>query len=428
MKTIKFEYGKKGLDIKVDPSWNTTVIKPVKQQAITNPINAIRGIIQHPLGSIPLQEIIKNKEKLESICIVVSDATRPLPSYLILNSLILELNSYGLENDLITILIASGLHRPSNNQEIKRIIGKKYHNKIKVVNHIAKDKSTLQYIGDLNHNTPIFINKLYFESDLKILTGYVEPHFFFGFSGGQKSIVPGIAGIETIMANHSALNIASPFSRFGIYENNPMIEMSTEIAKITGVDFIINVCINEKHQITKMAAGNVEYVRKKLVNYQLEHVFKKIDDQFDIVVCGNGGYPLDLDLYQSVKSMAIGEMVVKQGGTIISVNECSDGIGIGHDEFKNLLFSGMNPKEIYDKILKNEIIIPDQWEIQILTRVMSRAEIYLISKLNKNELGNIGLKYAKNVENAISEALRTHGDDSSILFLPNGPQVLPKLI
>jgi nickel-dependent lactate racemase len=263
---------------------------------------------------------------------------------------------------------------------------------------------------------------------LKILTGYVEPHFFFGFSGGRKSIVPGIAGVETIMANHSAKNIASPFSRFGIYENNPMAIMSTDIAKKVGSDFVINVCINEAHQITKIAAGDIEEVHKNLVAYQLKHVFKEIDKPFDIVVCGNGGYPLDLSLYQAVKSMAIGEIAVKQGGTIISVNECSDGVGIEQDEFKELLFSGMSPEEIYNKVLKKEIEVPDQWEIQVLTRVMKKAEVYVISRLKEKEIGNIGLKYALSVENAIFEAFKIHGENASILFLPNGPQVIPKLV
>ncbi|NHJ23964.1 MAG: nickel-dependent lactate racemase [Candidatus Lokiarchaeota archaeon] len=427
MKSIRFEYGKQGLNLKLQPSWNVTIIKPVKQKPLSNPIKSLREAIQYPSGFPSLHDIIKNKEKIESICIVVSDATRPVPSYLIIDAIIEELNNNGLENKLITILIATGLHHPSNEKEIKRIVGEKYYNKVRVVNHIAKDNESLQYIGYYEEEIPVLINRLYIESDLKILTGYVEPHFFFGFSGGKKSICPGIAGKETIMANHSAKNIASPFSRFGIYESNPMAIMSTEIAKKVGTDFVINVCINEFHKITKIATGDIEEVHRQLVKYQLEHIFTEIDKPFDIVVCGNGGYPLDLNLYQAVKSMAIGEIAVKQGGTIISVNECSDGIGIGQDEFKELLFSGLKSTEIYDKVLKKEIEVPDQWEIQVLTRVMQKAKVYVISKLKENEIGNIGLKYAVSVEEAISNSLKIHGKDARILILPNGPQILPKL-
>ena len=206
-----------------------------------------------------------------------------------------------------------------------------------------------------------------------------------------------------------------------------MAEISSGIVKKMDIDFTVNVCINEKHQITKALAGNLENVHYELVQYQLEHVFKPLRQPFDIVVCGNGGYPLDINLYQAVKSMAIGEMAVKPGGTIISVNECSDGIGVNQDDFRDLLFSGLAPKDIHNMILKKEIVVPDQWEIQILARIMQKAEIYVISRLKGHELGNIGLKYANSVENAILKALKTHGNAASILLLPHGPLVLPKL-
>ena len=260
---------------------------------------------------------------------------------------------------------------------------------------------------------------------MKIITGYVEPHFFFGFAGCRKSIIPGIAGEETIQANHSAENIASPFSRFGIFKENPLHKNSLEITDLVGVDFTINVCINEHHQVVKVIAGNYKYVQEILVEYQLNHIFREINELYDIVICGNGGYPLDLNLYQAVKSMAIGEMAVKEGGTIISVNECVD--GIGKEKFKDLIFSGMTPKILHDKILKKEIVVPDQWEIQILARILMKAEVVIVSELREDEIGNKGLKYARTVEDGIKIALKKHGPKAKILILPNGPQVLPLL-
>ena len=428
MKTVTFDYGKNGIKIRIDPSWNVTIIEPITQKALINPIESLRIAIQNPLGGRLLEDIVREKEKLESICIVVSDATRPVPSHLIIEAIVSELEALGIESSLITILIATGLHRSSNTEEAQRIVGKKYYNKVKVINHNAKDDNAHQQIGYLDDGTPISINTLFLTSDLKIITGYVEPHFFFGFSGGAKAILPGIAGKETIMYNHSAKNIASPYSRFGIYEKNPMAEISSGIAKKIDIDFTVNVCINEKHQISKALAGNLEKLHNELVLYQLEHVFKPLEKPFDIVVCGNGGYPLDINLYQAVKSMAIGEMAVKQGGTIISVNECSDGIGVNQDDFRDLLFSGLDPMDIYTKVLNKEIVVPDQWEIQVLTRIMQKADIYVISSLKEHELGNIGLKYANNVENAVYEALKAHGNTAKILFLPHGPLVLPKII
>ncbi len=346
---MKFDYGKSGIEVSLDPNWNTTIFRPPKQDVIEDPINAIRNAIKNPIGTPSLKKIVKSKKEIKSICIVVSDATRPVPSHLLLKGLIKELSDYGLKEEKIIVLIATGLHRTSRKDELERILGVYLTSSVKIVDHIARDKNSLTYLGNTINNIPIYINKHFYESDLKILTGYVEPHFFFGFSGGSKSIVPGIAGAETILANHSAENIASPNARFGIYKNNPMAENSTEIAKLVGVDFVVNVSINENHEITQVAAGNLEKVHKKLVNYQLRHTFKEIREPFDIVVCGNGGYPLDLNLYQAVKSMAIGEMAVKKNGTIISVNECAEGIGGGQDEFKELLFSDMSPEEIYKK-------------------------------------------------------------------------------
>ena len=422
---MKLDYGKNGIEINLNSNWNTTIIQPVEQDVIKNPIKAIRDAIRKPLGSISLESIIKTRKTIKSVCIVASDATRPVPTHIILNGLIQELIDYGIQEKSISILIATGLHRPSHKEEIERILGEVIAKDVKVFNHIATDAKSLVSLNKIEVDGPQLINKRYFESDLKILTGYVEPHFFFGFSGGYKSIVPGIAGAETILANHSAENIASPYARFGSYENNPLTIHSAKIAKMVSPDFIINVCINENHEITQVAAGDLEIVHNKLVNFQDKHIFKEIQEPFDIVICGNGGYPLDLNLYQAVKSMAIGEMGVKQGGTIISVNECREGVGVGQDKFKELIFSGKPPEEIYNKILYKEIIVPDQWEIQVLTRVLMKAEIFLVSNMQEKEIGNIGLKYADTVENAVDQALVTHGRDAKILILPNGPQVLP---
>ncbi|MFX1380007.1 MAG: nickel-dependent lactate racemase [Promethearchaeota archaeon] len=422
---MKFDYGKDGIEIKLEPKWNTTIFRPPKQKSIKNPKEKIQEAINNPIGSLPLKEIIKNKNKLNTVCIVSSDATRPVPSNLILEALIDELNNYGIEERQITILIATGLHRPSNNGELKRVLGNKLEGRIRVINHQPNDKNSLIQIGNSRVNHPILINKYYYAADLKLLTGYVEPHFFFGFSGGRKSIVPGIIDKETILENHSAENINSKYARFGIYKDNPLHNHASDIINKVGVDFIINVCINEQHEIVQISAGDLTKAHERLVEYQKRYIFREIKKPYDIVVCGNGGYPLDLNLYQAVKSMAIGEIAVKDGGMIIAVNECSD--GIGQKEFKKLLYSGMKPNDIYKKILNKEIIVPDQWEIQILTRILMKAEVFIISKLTENQIGNIGLKFAETVEKAIDIGLNKYGQKASILILPNGPSVLPFL-
>jgi len=422
---LNFDYGREGLTITPKPSWNYTILRPKEQLKIANPIKRIKGEIRTPIGTRPLKELIAQKDELSDICIVVSDATRPVPSHIILEALIEELNTYGIKNKQIFILIATGLHRRSRESELKRILGESLFNELTVFDHVADDEEGLIELGIASDGIPIAINKRYYESDFKILTGYVEPHFFYGFSGGRKSIVPGIAGAQTIQGNHSAENVSSSNCRFGVYKQNPMHKNGTEVARKVGVDFVVNVCINNKHQITKVATGDLDRVHQKLVEYQFEKVFKKISEPYDIVVCGNGGYPLDINLYQAVKSMAIGEMAVKHGGTIISVNECED--GVGHEKFRDLLFSGESPEALHEKIVTHQINVPDQWEIQILTRILAKADIYVVSSLKETEIGNIGLKYANSVEKALNSSLQKHGQNAKILFLPHGPQILPQL-
>lgn len=422
---MKFDYGKTGITIQFDPSWKITVFRPEKQKVLSRPVEKIRRAIRRPIGTMGLDRIIEQKGHNSQVCIVASDATRPVPSRLILEAIVKDLNQYGIPDDHILVLIATGLHRTSTDDDKARILGNRLKNRIKAIDHVATDRANLVDLGRATDGVPISINKHYYESDIRILTGYVEPHFFYGFAGGRKSIVPGIAGANTIQGNHSAEFIDSLHCRFGIYKENPMHRNGVEIARKVGVDFCVNVCIDEEHMVTKVAAGDFEQVHEFLVNFQLEKIFKEIMEPFDIVVCGNGGYPLDLNLYQAVKSMAIGEMGVKEGGTIISVNECSEGIGIGQDKFKELLFSGLEPRLLYQKIVNKEIVVPDQWEIQILARILMKAEVYVVSRLKEIELGNIGLKYTPTVEEAIKKALEKHGKDASILILPNGPQILP---
>jgi nickel-dependent lactate racemase len=420
---IKVDYGKNGLNFIPNPNWNVEIITPKAQKVLLSPVKSIEKAINNPIGCPNLTSIINKKRGIEDVCIVVSDATRPVPSHLILEALLNQLNNLGVKDENITVLVATGLHRQSTKEDHQMILGPSLYKRLKVIGHDSKDRESLKQIA--TPKSTFLINKQYCESDLKIITGYVEPHFFFGFSGGRKSILPGIAGEDTIQNNHSADMIHSEYSRFGIYQENVMHKQALIVANAVGVDFAVNVCINEKHQIVKVNAGNFEKVHEKLVKYQLENAFHPITDPYDIIICGNGGYPLDLNLYQAVKSMAIGEIAVKHGGTIISVNECIEGVGIRQDKFKELLFSGINPKEMYKQIMNGQITAPDQWEIQVLARVLQKADVFVVSKLKENELGNIGLKHASSIEDAVEKSLQKQGHQARILVLPNGPQVLP---
>ncbi|MHA1920466.1 MAG: nickel-dependent lactate racemase [Promethearchaeota archaeon] len=416
-------YGQEKIKFNLSDELNVDIFQSQQRLPIENPKQTIIRSFSNPLLSKPLNEIL-SKRKDGYICVVISDSTRPIPNLIILDALMVTFNELNIPDEKVKILIANGMHRKCTPKEIKEMIGKDVLFKYDIINHDANDDQMLEYLGETELKTPIYINRTYLESSIKIITGLVEPHFFAGFSGGRKSIVPGIAGKDTILGNHCATNINSPYTRFGIIKDNPVFSDADEILKMKQVrpDFMINVCINPEHQITKIISGSYR-IYNELVKYQKKICFRPISELYDVVITGNGGYPLDRNLYQAVKSMAIGEMAVKKGGTIISVNECRD--GIGSSSFEKQINLNIPPDEIQKKILEGKLSEPDQWQTQILARILSKANIYVISSISHEKLGNIGLKYASDIETAISECIKKYGSKMRVLILPDGPEILP---
>lgn len=424
---IKVDYGKDGLEIEIPDSMDITILKPEPINPLDDPIGDIRKSLEKPDLGTPFSKII-NARKPGYICVVISDSTRPVPSGTIVEAIITELKGLGVNDNEIKILIATGLHRKTTTAEIANILPKWVIDRFDIINHEGDKPETLEYIDKTSFGTPIYINKFYLNASVKIITGYVEPHFFAGFSGGRKAICPGVAGFETILSNHRAKHIANPNSRFGIIKNNPIYEDGIEVAKHPKVkpDFVVNVAINSKHKIVKVATGNLG-VQSILIKHQEKVAMKEIDRRYDIVICNNGGYPLDLNLYQAVKSMALGDLAVKEGGTIITTNEIKE--GIGQPDFEELLKLDLSPKEINDKILSGEMNIRDQWQVQFLCMILMHAEVIVASpNITQKQLGNLGMKHARSVEIALADAIKKHGDNAFILVLPNGPQIIPKLI
>ena len=422
---VKIDYGTDGLEIEIPTTLKTDIVRPEAVPPLSDPFNAILESLDNPDVSEPFKDLLATS-KPESIVIVISDSTRPVPSRPIVEALLRQLNEAGIKDQNIKLLIATGLHRRTNFSELKRMLGKEILHRVDVLNHDATNLENLEYLGETSYGSPIYINKDYLNADFKIITGYVEPHFFAGFSGGRKAISPGIVGEETILGNHSAKNIAHPEARFGVVKGNPIYEDALETAKHKKIrpDFMINVCINAQHKITRVVSGGLG-AHGLLVDYQKQIAMQPISHPYDIVICNNGGAPLDLNLYQAVKSMVIGELAVKQGGTIISVNELRDGVGQPH--FEEFINRSEEPSVLYTQITDGKISMADQWQVQCLTRVLMKAEVYVVSTMEENDLGKIGLKYASTVEDALSKAMEKHGKDASLLVLPNGPQIIPYL-
>ncbi len=421
MADIKVHYGKQGLIIHSPPECKVDIISAKVNPPLPDLSAAIATALDKPLGALPLKELVSTKRPKTTV-VVVSDATRPVPTRLFLPQ-ILERIGAGCPSTHIIILVATGLHRPSTPTELKAMLGDQILASHEVINHDANDGDNQIYLGTTTRGTFAHLDRRYVEADFRITTGYVEPHFFAGLTGGRKSLVPGIAGAETIKANHSPAFISHPFARFGNTCGNPIYEDAVEIAQMKPPDFCMNVTIDAQHQITGIAAGEMQAVSDRLVQEQLATSFFPLKKPYDVVVCNNGGYPLDLNLYQAVKSMAIGELAVKPGGIIIACNECSD--GIGHESFEKMIKSNAEPAALLKAIEKGEVQRPDLWQVQVLARVLTKATIYVVSSLKQADLGIIGIKYAATVEDALTNISASRGTLGRVLILPDGPLAIP---
>jgi len=427
---IDFSYGNTGLKITIADTFKTTVFRAGENPSLEDPVNFILAKLDHPMNSQPLHQLLDKKLKNNQdgeIIILIDDHTRPISSKLFLDALSKVFLSKNIEDEWVKILVSTGLHRNPSPIELKRMLGDEHIDRFDIIYHNAHNELELDLVGSTPSGNKIYLNSHYVQANFRIVTGYVEPHFFSGYSGGRKAVVPGIAGRSTILYNHSAANIDSPFARFGVLEKNKLHEEMIEATRLLKPEFCINGVVNRNHDLTHVAAGNIFAVHNHLVHIQQNDCFRQIPHKYDIVICGNGGYPSDLNLYQSVKSMAIGELACKIGGVIITANECRD--GVGQDSFNSLINSGKSPKAIYENALKGEIKIPDVWQIQVMARILMRHSVYVVSSMKESDLGNTGLKYAQTVEDALEYGLRELGkkaSDISVLVLPDGHLVLPR--
>ena len=427
---IDFLYGTSGLKFSIPDEFDTTVLRSSENPAFEEPVEEIYNKLEHPMNSQPLSQLLAKKLKNnheDDIVILIDDHTRPISSKFFLDALSKVFHSQNITDDRVKILVSTGLHRKSTHSELIRMIGEEHLDRFDVLFHDANNETELDHVGDTSSGNAIYLNSHYVQAAFRIVTGYVEPHFFSGFSGGRKAVLPGIAGKNSILFNHSAKNIHSKNARFGGLDNNALHEDMIEATRLLKPEFCINVILNREHQITHIAAGNIIAVFNHLVQIQQNSCFKEIPHKYDIVICGNGGFPLDLNLYQAVKSMVIGEMACRDGGVIISVNECRD--GVGQESFKELINNGDSPDIIYDNALNGKINVPDVWEIQVMARVLMHHSVYVVSSMKESEIGNTGLRHAESVEDAIKNGLKELGKlskDVKILVLPDGPLVLPK--
>ena len=419
---IKFPYGKEHLsyDFSGEKLLGALTSSIHGYTAKADGLTLVREAMANPYGSAKLSELARGKNK---VVLIASDHTRPVPSRVIVPPMLAEIREGNPDAD-ITILIATGCHRYTTREELVAKFGEEIVANEKIVVHVSTDEDSLVTIGTLPSGGTLRINKLAAEADLLVSEGFIEPHFFAGFSGGRKSVLPGICSRETVMANHCSEFIASPYARTGVLEGNPIHKDMLYAARAAKLAYIVNVVIDEKKQAIYAVAGDVEAAHKAGCEF-LSGLCRVKPIYADIAISTNGGYPLDQNVYQSFKGMTAAEATVREGGVIIMLSSCTDGHG-GEDLYRELA-DEPDDKKAADKILargRNQTV-PDQWQAQILLRILSRARVIFVSEAPDEMIRNMHMIPAHSIGEALEMAKKMLGNsEPTITAVPDGISVM----
>ncbi|MGG1658606.1 nickel-dependent lactate racemase [Brevibacillus sp. NRS-1366] len=410
-------YGKEGLSIEVPD--DSLIVEPKNLPGLENEEEAVRQALQSPIGTAPLRDLVKSAD---TVAIVISDITRPTPNHKLVPWILSELSHVPLEN--FVVINGTGTHRDQTREEFVQMLGEWVVNNVRVINHHCHEKEELVKVGESRFGCEAYLNKAYVEADFKIVTGFIEPHFFAGFSGGPKGIMPGIAGIETIMTFHNARMIGDPLATWGNMENNPVQDMAREVNRMCKPDFMLNVTLNREKEITAVFAGELFEAHDQGCAFAKEHAMIRCDHRFDVVITSNSGYPLDQNLYQAVKGMSAAHKIVKKGGTIICAAECSDGLP-NHGNYASILQMRKTPQEILDMINDPTFKIFDQWQVQKQAVIQVWADVHVYSSLSDETIELAMFKPTRNISENLQELRKKYGEEMTVAVLPLGPLTIP---
>lgn len=383
-------------------------------------VELVRAAMAEPIDSPRLRELARGKK---NCVVIVSDHTRPVPSRDILPPMLEELCA-GSPDIEVTLLVATGFHRPTSMKELEDKLGKEIMESCRVVVHDCRDGSSNVEIGTLPSGAPCVIDRLAVETELLVAEGFIEPHFFAGFSGGRKSVLPGVADQVTVLGNHCSRFIDSPFARTGVLDGNPIHEDMLAAAEMAKLAFIVNVVIDEEKKTVAAFAGNFRTAHRRGCDYMLDY-FKVAPVPSEIVVTSNGGAPLDQNLYQCVKSMTAAEASCVEGGVIVLCAECAD--GHGGEGFYHALRDCESPAALYAEQMATpqDRTVPDQWESQILARILMHHTVIFVTRPElKGMVEEMKMRYAASLDDSLAMA-RAMGK-SSLCFIPNGISVIVK--
>lgn len=416
---IHLAYGSTGLDVDVPDENLVGVLTMHAATPLADPPGEMARALQRPIGSIPLGELAR---KAKTACVVICDVTRPAPNTLILPHVFQTLEESGIKRKDITVLVATGLHRPSTPEEREAMVGKDILREYRIVDHRARIPDEQEYLGETSRKTPVYIDREYCRADLKITTGFIEPHLMAGFSGGRKLVAPGCAGENTIKALHSPAFLENPACREGSIENNPLHHELLEIARMAGHDFIVNVAMDASGRVTGIFAGDPVEAHRVGVAHVRRSVRSTLKQQADIVITTSAGYPLDLTFYQAIKGITAALPIVKKGGMVIIAAACAE--GLGSPEFSDMATRFGSAETFIRFILSNPVVL-DQWQLEECAKAARNVDVVLVSSgIPREHAGRLFIRTAATVEGALLQGFAKYGGDATVAVIPQGPYTL----
>ncbi|MEM7534888.1 MAG: nickel-dependent lactate racemase [Chloroflexota bacterium] len=416
---IELAYGHDGLV--VDLPEQTDVLRTTFVAGLSDEAEALQQALRNPIHSAPLAEKVK---PTDTVVIVHSDITRPTPNDRMLPVILAELEAAGVQRANITLLNALGTHRAQTDDELRMMLGDNIVDNYRCLQHDATDDDTLVPLGTTSRGNPVRVNRLLLESDVRIYTGFIEPHFFAGFSGGPKAVLPALAGAESVLSNHGREMIAHPNATWGITEGNPIWLEMREVALMTDPTLLLNVTLNAKKEITGVFAGELLATHAAGCAFVKESAMVPVDAPYDIVVTTNSGYPLDQNLYQTVKGMSAAQQIINPGGTIIMAAACNDGLP-DHGRYADLLRMGGSPQGVLDLLAQPGFGEQDQWQVQIQAMIQLHADVHVYSEgLSDAQITQALFTPCRDIEATVAAKVSALGAQARVCVLPEGPQTI----
>ncbi len=419
--TVRLAYGEDGLEVDL-PADRTTVVQPTWAPAAADQRGLLRRALRQPVAGPPLRELVRPGQ---TVAVSICDGTRPQPRHLMVPAVLEELQDVVRLEDVV-LLVATGTHRGNSDAELRQMLGSEIVDTVRVVNHDARDDSTLVWLGRHGADVPVLLNREWVDADVRITTGFVEPHFFAGFSGGPKLVAPGLAGLETVLTLHDATRIGDPRATWAVCEGNPVHDDIRAVVDAVGrVDFALDVVLNRDQAVVEAFGGPVSQMHAAARAASQRLAMQPVPGLFDVVVTTNSGFPLDQNLYQAVKGMSAGMTVVRRGGTIVCAAECRDGFP-DHGSYREVLASESSPEALLASIAARERTVPDQWQVQVQAKVQAHADVVVRSSyLSADDLASAHLGHTDDVAATVLAALDRAGPEARVCVLPEGPQTIP---